>query len=80
MTTKTLEKARPLTHEKGPLPEVWAQLGIVLGPEARPEGHTRKATRLLGQVIGLFMGSRFTTPILQVFEHHALVTAQLPTS
>jgi len=79
MTTETLEKTRPVTPEEKLTTGVWAEIYHELEKKERQREQIKKSAQLLGQVVGLFMGRKLITPILEVCENDPFTTTNMPT-
>lgn len=79
MTQVTIEKTKPDIHEGEETTGVWTEFYCEERKDSRQTKNVMsKSAEIIVRIIGLFMGSRFTTPILEVAEEDPFTTAQLP--
>lgn len=78
MTQVTIEKTKPDIREKELIPGVWTEFG------AKEEKHSRqtknvisKSVGIIVRVLGLFIGYKFTTPVLEVTEKDPLIMSHI---
>jgi hypothetical protein len=79
MTQVIIEKTKPNIHETARALGVWTEFNDNQGQYSPQTNNTlRKSAGIIVRIIGLFMGSRFITPILEVVKENPFTTAQLP--
>jgi hypothetical protein len=79
MTQVTIEKTKPDIREEELLPGVWTEFGT---KEEKHSQQTKnvisKSVGIIVRVLGLFMGYKFTTPVLEVTEKDPLTMSHMP--
>jgi hypothetical protein len=78
MTTRTLERTKPVTRQQQLPPGVWAEFEPEVEKETEQRQHVKKSVHMLGRIIGLFMGSKFTTPALELYQKEPITTTVIP--
>ena len=78
MTIRTVERTKPVTYQEQLPPGVWAEFEPEAEKDTEQRKHLKKSVHMLGQIIGLFMGSKFTTPVLELYQKEPVTTTVIP--
>jgi len=79
MTQATIEKKKPDIHEEELTLRVWTEFGAEEEKHNRqPKNVISKSVGIIVRVLGLFMGYKFTTPVLEVTEKDPLAMSDMP--
>ena len=79
MTQVTIEKKKPDIHEEELILQVWTEFGAKEEKRSRQTKNViSKSVGIIVRVLGLFMGYKFTTPVLEVTEKDPLTMSHTP--
>jgi len=79
MTQVTIEKTKPDIHDKERDLGIWTDFNANrIQYDLQTKNTLRESAGIIIRIIGLIMGSRFTTPVLEVAEEDPFTMAQLP--
>jgi hypothetical protein len=78
MTLETLERTKPTTGRIDLRPGVWAEFESEVEKETELRKRIKKSVHMLGRIVGLFMGSKFTTPALKFYNQEPIASTCIP--